>query len=92
MRSAVQSAQVVRAPRGAQAVRTSKASAPDEPPFNGVKVFSATLYADRERLGDNVTAWLESHPEIQIRQMVVTQSSDAAYHCVAITVFYWEPI
>lgn len=60
--------------------------------FNAVKVFSATMFTDRERLGDSVTAWLASRPEVKVTQMVVTQSSDAAFHCVAITVFYWEPI
>ena len=60
--------------------------------FNGVKVFSATMFADRERLGESVTAWLAERPNIKVTQMVVTQSSDAAFHCVAITVFYWESL
>jgi putative lipoic acid-binding regulatory protein len=60
--------------------------------FNGVKVFSATMFADRERLGESITAWLAARPNIQVTQMVVTQSSDAAFHCIAITVFYWESI
>ncbi|HET7505120.1 MAG TPA: hypothetical protein VFK02_29075 [Kofleriaceae bacterium] len=60
--------------------------------FNGVKVFSATMYADRERLGESITAWLAAHPSFEVTQMIVTQSSDAAFHCVAITVFYWEPL
>ena len=60
--------------------------------FNGVKVFSATMFADRERLGDSVTTWLASRPDLKVTQMVVTQSSDASFHCIAITVFYWEPI
>jgi len=60
--------------------------------FNGVKVFSATMYADRERLGESITAWLAARPDVKVTQMVVTQSSDAAFHCIAITVFYWEPL
>jgi hypothetical protein len=60
--------------------------------FNGVKVFSATMFADRERLGEGVTAWLAARPNIKVTQVVVTQSSDAAFHCIAITVFYWEPL
>jgi hypothetical protein len=59
--------------------------------FNGVKVFSATMVAERERLGEKGTDWLSSHPELEVRDMVVTQSSDEAFHCIAITVFYWEP-
>ncbi|HET9621607.1 MAG TPA: hypothetical protein VFP84_09590 [Kofleriaceae bacterium] len=60
--------------------------------FNGVKVFSATMFADRDRLGDVITAWLAERPHIKVTQMVVTQSSDAAFHCITITVFYWEPV
>lgn len=70
----------------------SRSGARREPSFNGVKVFSATMFADRERLGDSITAWLGARPQVKVTQMVVTQSSDAAFHCIAITVFYWEPL
>jgi hypothetical protein len=60
--------------------------------FNGVKVFSATMFADRERLGDRVTDWIAANPHLKLTEMVVTQSSDAAFHCVAITVFYAESV
>jgi len=56
--------------------------------FNGVKVFSATMFQDRERLGDKVTDWMAHNEDAEILDIVVTQSSDAAFHCVAITVFY----
>jgi len=58
--------------------------------FNGVKVFSATMFADREHLGEKVGAWLQSNPARKPVDVVVTQSSDDAFHCLAITVFYWE--
>lgn len=58
--------------------------------FNGVKVFSATMVAMREQLGETVTAWLTAHPEVKVTEFVVTQSSDQAFHCVAISVFYWS--
>jgi hypothetical protein len=58
--------------------------------FNGVKVFSATMVADREQLGEKITAWIQANPHVQIREMVVTQSSDEAFHCLAITVFFWD--
>ncbi len=58
--------------------------------FNGVKVFSATMVADRERLGEKVTDWLANNPQCTVCDVVVTQSSDEAFHCIAITVFYWE--
>jgi hypothetical protein len=58
--------------------------------FNGVKVFSATMVADRDQLGEKVTSWINSHPEKKVTDLVVTQSSDEAFHCIAITVFYFE--
>lgn len=59
--------------------------------FNGVKVFSATMFADRGTLGEKVTAWIADHVGCEITDMVVTQSSDASFHCIAITIFYWQP-
>ena len=58
--------------------------------FNGVKVFSATMFADREQLGEKVTAWMTNHTHLEVTEMTVTQSSDASFHCIAITVFYRE--
>ncbi len=58
--------------------------------FNGVKVFSATMVADREQLGEKVTAWMAGNPGKKVTDIVITQSSDEAFHCIAITVFYWE--
>jgi hypothetical protein len=59
--------------------------------FNGVKVFSATMVADRDQLGEKVTAWIANNKETKkVTDIVITQSSDEAFHCIAITVFYWE--
>ena len=58
--------------------------------FNGVKVFAATMFAHREQLGEQVTTWIAAHPHREVTDLVVTQSSDDAFHCIAITVFYWE--
>ena len=60
--------------------------------FNGVKVFSATMVAQREVLGDTVTTWMSKHPHLAITAIVVTQSSDASFHCIAISVFYREEL
>jgi hypothetical protein len=60
--------------------------------INGVKVFSATMVSDRERLGDRVTDWLTNNPEIEVAELFVTQSSDESFHCLAITVFYCEAL
>lgn len=56
--------------------------------FDGVKVFSATKARDRSFLGDRMTSWLEHHPEVEVVDTVVTQSSDSEFHCLSITLFY----
>jgi hypothetical protein len=56
--------------------------------FDGVQVSSATMIRDREVRGDRVTSWLAAHATRQLVDLVVTQSSDAAYHCITVTVFY----
>ena len=53
-----------------------------------MKVFSAAKAADRERLGDRVIDWIAAHPEAQITETVVRQSSDNAFHCLSIVIFY----
>jgi len=60
--------------------------------FNGVKVFSATMVADRDQLGEKVTAWMTNHKQLKVTDIVITQSSDEAFHCIAITVFYNEDL
>lgn len=60
--------------------------------FNGLKVFSATMFADRDRLGERVTEWIAGHPACELTEIVVTQSSDDSFHCIAFTVFYWETL
>lgn len=60
--------------------------------FNGVKVFSATMVAQRESLGGVVTAWIAGHSHFEIIDIVVTQSSDSSFHCIAISVFYREDV
>lgn len=59
--------------------------------FNAVKAFSATMLGKHSDLGETVTRWLSMHPELVPTEIVVTQSSCGAYHCLTITVFYREP-
>lgn len=56
--------------------------------FEGVKVFTATKFADREMLGENITKWIRSQDGLEIVNTVVTQSSDSEYHCLTVTLFY----
>lgn len=60
--------------------------------FNGVKIFSATMAQERDRLGERITEWIREHPKIEIVDTVVTQSSDEAFHCLVITLFYFEQL
>ena len=59
-------------------------------PFNGVKVFSATMAQERDQLGERITSWIREHPDHRVVDTIVTQSSDESFHCLAITLFYWE--
>ena len=54
----------------------------------GLKVFSATKARDREVLGDVITEWIRTHSELELLDKIVTQSSDAEFHCIAITLIY----
>jgi hypothetical protein len=56
--------------------------------FTGVKIFSTTLARDRDQLSERITHWLEEHPELEVVDQVVTQSSDKAFHCLTLTFFY----
>ena len=78
--------------RGRSLVESDMKDAKPLPRFNGVKVFSATMAQEREHLGGRITEWLRTRPHVEIVDTVVTQSSDEAFHCLAITVFYWEDL
>lgn len=56
--------------------------------IQGCKVFSATKAKERELLGETITDWIRSNPDKIVVDKVVTQSSDQAFHCIAITLFY----
>lgn len=64
--------------------------------FNGVKIFCATLVHSRSQIGDLVTLWLEdarkTRPGFQIADILIRQSSDRAYHCLTILVFFREDL
>jgi hypothetical protein len=55
----------------------------------GLKVFSATKAKDREFLGESITDWIRTHPECEVFEKIVTQSSDAEFHCLAITLVFY---
>jgi hypothetical protein len=55
--------------------------------INLVKVFSATMSRDREKLGDRVTAWIAHNPTVEVLRTSVTQTSDAGFHCLSFVLF-----
>ena len=55
--------------------------------WNAIRVFSATMARDREVLGERITEWMRRERITPIEK-VVTQSSDAEFHCLTITIFY----
>jgi folate-dependent tRNA-U54 methylase TrmFO/GidA len=58
--------------------------------FTGVKVFSSTLARDREVMGEHIARWLSEHPDLEVVDREVRQSSDKEFHCLSITLFYRE--
>lgn len=75
-----------------QANTSGKLTLRQDVKFNGVKVFSATMVADRDQLGEKVSSWMSNNGHLKVTDIVVTQSSDEAFHCIAITVFYWQDL
>lgn len=58
--------------------------------FNGVKIFSATMVAERNVLGEKITQWMADNKHLDVTEIVIKQSSDSRFHCVAFAVFYHE--
>lgn len=59
--------------------------------FDGIKVFSATKQKERDELGEQATRWIKVHRDaLEITGHEVKQSSDSAYHCLTILLFYRE--
>jgi hypothetical protein len=56
--------------------------------FTGCKVFSATKALERQEMGGQIAEWLALHPDIEIVDRVVLQSSDAQFHCLSMVFFY----
>lgn len=52
-----------------------------------VKVFSATMVADREQLGAHITEFASTHT---VHSIELLQSSDAAFHCTAAGLTYTD--
>lgn len=58
---------------------------PDE--ITGCKVFATTMERDRRVIGERVTEWIRGSGATLVDTYVV-QSSDEAFHCLTIVIFY----
>lgn len=57
--------------------------------FDGLQVFSATMQHDRAVLGEKVTAWIaDNKSRVDVVDIEVHQSSDSAYHCITIVLYF----
>ncbi len=56
--------------------------------FDGLKIFSATMAKERAELGDVITRWIVDHPDVDIVDRLVRQSSGGDYHCLTILLFF----
>ena len=54
----------------------------------GMRVFCATKARDRSQLGEVITEWIQSHPQVELVDKVVLQSSDAEFHCLTIVLLF----
>jgi hypothetical protein len=55
-----------------------------ESPISVVKVFSVTKARDREVIGDRVSAWVQTNPQLEVRDTFVRLSSDREFHCLSL--------
>ena len=62
----------------------SAANITDHHPISTIKVFSATKARDREVLGERVSAWVQANPHLEVRDTIVSLSSDAEFHCLSL--------
>ena len=65
---------------------------PDADPDGYVKMPNVTLSHEMvdlgvSDLGERITEWLRVHPELQLVDRVLTQTSDDQYHCLSIMLF-----
>lgn len=75
---------------GKSAMRLMGSPRPARSAISGVKVFSATKHADRDALGEKVSEWMANHADYEIVDIVQTQSSDSSFHCLVLSLFYFD--
>ena len=53
--------------------------------------FATEMIIKASLLGEKITAWIADNPLNELVEIDVTQSSDASFHCIALTIFYRSP-
>lgn len=56
--------------------------------FDGMVIFSETKHTDRHNMSEEVTAWRQRNASATITDIRTMQSSDNAFHCVTVIIFY----
>jgi hypothetical protein len=56
--------------------------------FDGMILFSASKHEERNKLGEAVTEWRKRNASLVVLETQTLQSSDNAFHCVTIAIFY----
>jgi len=57
-------------------------------PFDGVEIWSMTKPTERQQLGRHITSWLCANKHCSVVDVQISQSSDNAYHCVTVFLFW----
>lgn len=52
-----------------------------------VKLFSCTMVAEREALGERITKWVHDN-KLHVEQLELRLTSDAEFHCLSATALY----
>jgi hypothetical protein len=58
------------------------------PAFTHVRVFTSSTFSDREEMPKRITGWLALHPDVEVLEKVVRQSSTMEFHCLTVVLFY----
>jgi hypothetical protein len=58
--------------------------------YTRCEVFSETERRYLGEVGDNLTAWLAEHPQYEVVEVVMVQSSDRSRHCLSAVAFLRE--
>lgn len=60
--------------------------------YQAIKIFTCTMAKERNELDEGVNRWLvdmsKKQKTFEVVDTIITQSSDNAFHCFTVTIFY----